>query len=38
MSNLTFMFVICGLKDKVMELDKSFARKHILEALQELLP
>ena len=27
-----------SLKDKVMEFDKSFARKHILEALQELLP
>src|SRR2546421_11958627 len=27
-----------GLKDKVMKFDKSFARKHILEALQELLP
>ncbi len=27
-----------GLEDKVMEFDKSFARKHILEALQELLP
>jgi hypothetical protein len=27
-----------GLKDKVMELDKSFAREYILEALQELLP
>ncbi|CAB4391149.1 unnamed protein product [Rhizophagus irregularis] len=27
-----------GLEDKVMELDKSFAREHILEALQELLP
>ena len=26
------------LEDKVMELDKSFARDHILEALQELLP
>ena len=28
----------CGLEDKVMELDKSFARENILEALQELLP
>ncbi|RGB31647.1 hypothetical protein C1646_763851 [Rhizophagus diaphanus] len=27
-----------GLKNKVMELDKSFARENILEALQELLP
>jgi chromosome segregation ATPase len=27
-----------GLEDKVMELDKSFARENILEALQELLP
>src|SRR5256884_617098 len=27
-----------GLEDKVMEFDKSFAREHILEALQELLP
>ena len=27
-----------GLEDKVMKFDKSFARKHILEALQELLP
>jgi len=27
----------CGLEDKVMELDKSFARENILEALQELL-
>jgi hypothetical protein len=27
----------CGLEDKVMELDKSFAREHILEVLQELL-
>ncbi|RIA84775.1 hypothetical protein C1645_831761 [Glomus cerebriforme] len=27
----------CGLEDKVRELDKSFARKNILEALQELL-
>jgi hypothetical protein len=26
-----------GLKDKVMELDKSFAKENILEALQELL-
>jgi hypothetical protein len=28
----------CGLEDKVMEFDKSFARENILEALQELLP
>ena len=28
----------CGLEDKVMELDKSFSRENILEALQELLP
>ena len=28
----------CGLEDKVIELDKSFARENILEALQELLP
>ena len=27
-----------GLEDKVMELDKSFARENILETLQELLP
>ena len=27
-----------GLEDKVIELDKSFARENILEALQELLP
>src|SRR5215217_6573284 len=27
-----------GLENKVMELDKSFARENILEALQELLP
>jgi hypothetical protein len=27
-----------GLEDKVMELDKSYVREHILEALQELLP
>jgi hypothetical protein len=27
-----------GLEDKVMELDKNFARENILEALQELLP
>ncbi len=27
-----------GLEDKVIEFDKSFAREHILEALQELLP
>ncbi|CAG8481482.1 15062_t:CDS:2 [Racocetra persica] len=27
-----------GLKDKVIEFDKSFAREHILETLQELLP
>src|SRR3954453_9369286 len=27
-----------GLEDKVMELDKSFARENILKALQELLP
>jgi hypothetical protein len=27
-----------GLEDKVMKLDKSFARENILEALQELLP
>ena len=27
-----------GLEDKVMEFDKSFAREHILETLQELLP
>ncbi|PKC54174.1 hypothetical protein RhiirA1_477839 [Rhizophagus irregularis] len=27
-----------GLEDKVMELDKSYAREHILEALRELLP
>jgi hypothetical protein len=27
-----------GLEDKVMELDKSFVRENILEALQELLP
>ncbi len=26
------------LEDKIMEFDKSFAREHILEALQELLP
>ena len=26
-----------GLEDKVMKFDKSFARKHILETLQELL-
>ncbi|RIA94648.1 hypothetical protein C1645_817699 [Glomus cerebriforme] len=28
----------CGLEDKIRELNKSFARKNILEALQELLP
>jgi hypothetical protein len=27
-----------GFEDKLMELDKSYARKHILEGLRELLP
>src|ERR1044071_8535912 len=36
--NLRPLIYECGLEDKVMELDKSFARENILEALQELLP
>jgi hypothetical protein len=36
--NLRPLVYKCGLEDKVMELDKSFARENILEALQELLP
>ena len=36
--DLRLLVYECGLEGKVMELDKSFAREHILEALQELLP
>ncbi|CAB4395769.1 unnamed protein product [Rhizophagus irregularis] len=36
--DLRFLVYERGLEDKVMELDKSFARENILEALQELLP